>query len=359
MLGIHASVNSESLALNQRARSSGELVAAALARSWHRNPDKAKLSATEFASITPLLLQSGAGALAWWRLRDSSPPPEFDAEELHQAYRLHSIQAAVHETNIKQALKLFRDAGVEPILVKGWAIARHYPEIGLRPYGDIDLCVRPDQYDLAKVALHDAGDRLPVDLHKGMSLLDDRSWTEVFARSQLAVLDETEVRVLAPEDQLRVLCFHLLRHGVERPIGLCDIAVALESRASDFDWKTCLGSDRKRADWIACVIGLAKQLLDTDVGRLPFSIREHQPAWIVRCVLKSWGQNFSNHFTQAAPMAFYRHHPRGLARALAARWPTPIMGTVGVGGSFNSLPRFPYQLGYLLLRSARFLKHQS
>jgi len=29
--------------------------------------------------------------------------------------------------------------GVEPILGKGWAIARLYPERGMRPYGDIDL----------------------------------------------------------------------------------------------------------------------------------------------------------------------------------------------------------------------------
>jgi hypothetical protein len=57
-------------------------------------------------------------------------------------------------------------------------------------------------------------------------------------------------------------------------------------------------------------------------------------------------------------MDFYARHPRGLVQALAARWPTPIISTVSVGGSFNRLPRFPYQLGYLLIRSLRFLTGQ-
>ncbi|HKR61386.1 MAG TPA: nucleotidyltransferase family protein, partial [Pyrinomonadaceae bacterium] len=213
-------------------KTSGELVAATLAGSWREQTKEPQLSTTELTSITPLLLQSGAGALTWWRLRNSPLANESALGELQQAYRLHALQAVLHEINLQKVFKLLQTAGVEAILVKGWSIARLYPEIGLRPYGDIDLCVAPDQYALAQDALREPGDRYPLDLHVGTSMLDDRSWDEVFARSQLVVLDETVVRVLAPEDHLRVLCFHLLRHGVERPIGLCDIAVALEQRAT-------------------------------------------------------------------------------------------------------------------------------
>ncbi|MDQ3472102.1 MAG: hypothetical protein M3447_00045, partial [Acidobacteriota bacterium] len=143
------------------------------------------------------------------------------------------------------------------------------------------------------------------------------------------------------------------------PIGLCDIAVALESRAADFDWSKCLGKTKKHVDWIGCVIGLARELLGAEPGEIPIRLKERQPTWIVRTVLKAWGRSFSSHFTQQAPLDFYARHPRGLVQALAARWPTPIVGTVGVGGSFNRLPRFPYQLGYLLVRSLRFIKHMS
>jgi hypothetical protein len=344
------------MALKESATSRGALVAAFLAGSWRQQPNEPSLTPTELLNITPLLLESGAGALAWRRLRNSTLAATSVAGEMQQAYRLHALQAAVHESNIKQVLKLLRSADVEPLLVKGWAIARLYPESGLRPYGDIDLCVRSKDYLKAGKVLREAGDRCPVDLHKGTGLLDYHDWDELFSRSQLLPLDETSVRVLAPEDHLRVLCFHLLRHGIERPIGLCDIAVALESRSLDFDWTRCLGKTQKHADWIACVMGLARELLGADLGEIPIQIKQHQPTWIVRTVLKAWGRSFSCHFTQQAPMDFYAHHPRGLVQALVARWPTPIVGTVGVGGSFNRLPRFPYQLGYLIVRSLRFMK---
>ena len=347
------------MALREFARARGELVAALLARSWRQQPGEPSLSAAELVNITPLLLQSGAGALAWRRLRNSPFATTPDANELQQAYRLHALQAAVHETNIKKVLTLLRSADVEPLLVKGWAIARFYLETGLRPYGDIDLCVHPADYVKAREALSDAGDRYPVDLHQGTASLDYHDWDELFSRSQLVPLDETSVRVLSPEDHLRVLCFHLLRHGVERPIGLCDIAVALESRPDDFDWSKCFGKTQKHGDWIRCVIGLARELLDADVGEIPFPLKEHQLPWIVRTVLNAWGRSFSSHFSQQAPMDFYAHHPRGLVQALAGRWPTPIVGTVGVGGSFNRLPRFPYQVGYVVLRSLRFVRQVS
>ena len=340
-------------------KTSGELVAATLSGSWRKRPHGPDISPDELAQITPLLLQSGAGALTWWRLRDSPLSLEPTSAEFHQAYRLHAIQSAVHETNLQQVLKVLRQGGIEPILVKGWAIARLYPETGLRPYGDFDLCVNAAQYVDARATLLKSELHCPVDLHKGTDLLDDRSWSEIFERSKLVTLNETDVRVPSAEDHFRLLCFHLLRHGVERPIGLCDIAVALESRGPDFDWKTCLGTNHKHADWIACVIGLAQELLTADVGEFPFSIKRNYPAWILKSVLKAWGQDFSAHFSKAAPLEFYRQHPRGLASALRARWPAPIVGTVGVGGSFNRFPRFPYQFGYLLVRSLRFLRQVS
>ena len=336
---------------------SGELVAAVLGASWRQTPAAPDLSTAELTKVTPLLLESGAGALAWCSVRNSQLKATPAATELQQAYRLHAIQAALHEIKIKQVLVLFRSAGVESLLVKGWAIARLYLEPGIRPYGDIDLCVRPEDYRTARDVLRAAGDRYPVDLHKGTDLLDDREWDELIARSQLVPLDDVAVRVLSAEDHLRVLCFHLLRHGVERSIGLCDIAVALESRPRDFAWHVCLGENRTRANWIACTIGLARQLLGAETGDTPLAVRaERPPPWLVKCVLKAWGRPFSAHFTQQNSMGFYLHHPRGLVQALAARWPTPIVGTVGAGGAFNKLPRFPYQLGYLLIRSGRFLK---
>jgi hypothetical protein len=88
---------------------------------------------------------------------------------LHDAYRQARLAALVHEQEIKHVLSLLRAVDIEPVLVKGWAIARLYPDRALRPYGDIDLCVRPDQFEKAAAALKSlesiAGHY--VDLHSG------------------------------------------------------------------------------------------------------------------------------------------------------------------------------------------------
>lgn len=346
----------------------GRVIAEVLSKSWRDVPPALESSAAELTAVTPLLLASGGAALAWRRLRTSALRATPAAVELQQAYRLHTLQAALHEHNIKQVFALLRAAGIEPLLVKGWAVARLYPERGARPYGDIDLCVRPADFKTARAVLGSAGDKYPVDLHQGtgartdrrrvdMRALDDRSWDTLFERSELVPLDDIKVRVLSAEDHLRVLCFHLLRHGVERPIGLCDIAVAVEARPPDFAWDICLGTNPRRADWIACTIALAHCILDARTDDTPVAHRaETLPGWLVNAVLDRWAVSFTNHFTRAEPMSFQLHHPAGIVQAFARRWPTPILGTVGVGGAFNNLPRFPYQLGYFLRRSGWFLK---
>jgi hypothetical protein len=48
-------------------------------------------------------------------------------------------------------------------------------------------------------------------------------------------LNGAKIRILGAEDHLRLLCLHLLKHGAWRPLWLCDVAAALESRPSSFD----------------------------------------------------------------------------------------------------------------------------
>lgn len=342
--------------------SRGRLVALALAGAWRRSPTAPEISAEELVEVTPLLLGSGAGALGWWRVRHSDLRSSSAALELQQAYRLCTLHAAIHEREIEQVFVLLRSAGVEPILVKGWAIARVYPEAGLRPYGDIDLCVRPEQYLTARGVLESPRGRgYWVDLHEGLVKLDDRDLDDVYARSQLVKLGEVDVRVLGPEDHLRVLCVHLLRHGAWRPLWLCDIAAAVEFRPADFDWDRCLSSNSRRADWVACSIGLAHQLLGAQVDDTPVAWRaKHLPTWLIPNVLEQWETPYP--MCQAPmrypePMATYVRHPNGAFQALRKRWPNAIEATVSVEGPLNELPRLPFQLAHCFSRAARFLTH--
>jgi hypothetical protein len=309
-----------------------------------------------------LLLKSGAGSLAWRCIRNH-PVSECEAgPQLESAYRLHSLQAAIHKTEIEEVILLLNSAGVVPVLVKGWAIARLYPEEGLRPYGDIDLCFGPDQYQKALLALKspDAAS-YSVDVHEGFAKLDSLPYDELMSRSEEARLGEAKFRLLGSEDQLRILCTHLLRHSAWRPLWLCDIGAAVESRPACFDWDRCLGTDKRVSDWVACSIGLANQLLEVRVDDTPVAQRAKQlPRWLIPGVIKNWDRPFPELYPPLAYLGLpaiptYLRRPRGLLKALRTRWPHPIEATIRMRGPFNEMPRLPFQIGNALVRIVRFL----
>ena len=128
----------------------GRLVAKALRHSWRSSiGNNFDLAPADFEAVMPLLYDSGAAGLGWWRIRESELRETPSGELLHQAFRLLTLQAAIHETKIQKAVCHLRANHVEPIVIKGWAIARRYPLPGLRPYGDIDLIIRREQYPIA------------------------------------------------------------------------------------------------------------------------------------------------------------------------------------------------------------------
>lgn len=342
------------------AKSRSSLVAKALAGSWRSHPPPLEISDTELDQIIPLLLGSGAAALGWWRILHSELDQHSgSAIELQQAYRLLALQDTLHEREIKKIFALLRSAGVEPLLVKGWAIARLYPETVLRPFGDVDICVRPEHFKLASERLKSSGgEGLWADLHAGFSELEDRSIEDLYARSQLVKIDDAAIRVLGAEDHLGLLAIHLLKHGAWRPLWLCDIGAVIESLPEEFDWDLCLGHNQRRASWITSAIGLAHHLLGARIDGLPVAERARRlPNWLVPNVLKEWETPFAINqppMKHSEPMSKYLRHPMGILKGLRNRWPNPIIATISLRGSFNNLPRWPYQLGNCLSRTTRF-----
>ena len=319
-------------------------------------PPPPSFSPAALTEVTPLLLRAGAASLGWWRVRSSELRTSAAGHELQQAYRFYTLQAGRQEGRIVQAITLLRSAGVEPLLVKGWAVARLYPERGLRPYGDLDLCVRPEQYAAAVAVLAaPAAEQLVVDLHKGLRQLHRPSLDDVYERSQLVPLGGVDVRILGPEDHLRHMCIHMLGHGAYRALWLCDIAVVLESLPENFDWEYLLGGGQRPADWVASSVCLAHELLGARLDGIPVAERaRHLPRWLLPSVLNQW--SIEEHYMDSVPsMAYSLRHPTQLAKALRLRWPNPIQATVGVGGPFNELPRLPFQLWECVLRTAYFV----
>jgi hypothetical protein len=170
-------------------------------------------------------------------------------------------------------------------------------------------------------------------------------------------LEGVTVRILGAEDHLRLLCLHWLRHDAWNPIGLCDIAAAFASRRPDFDWTIALGSDKKHADWMACAIGLAHQLLEVDVEGTPIAERAQRlPTWLVTEVLEQWETCLNSNYRDIAlaEVGPLLRSPSRLVKELSVRWHYPIRATMEVGGNFNQWPRAPYQVAAVLLRWTEF-----
>jgi hypothetical protein len=278
---------------------------------------------------------------------------------------MQELEAAVREQGIAQIVSLLRAGGVEALLVKGWAIARSYPEAGLRPYSDIDLCVRAAELPAAEAALPQPGERpCPVDLHPALPKLPahhfslyDRSFDALMLRSRWVRLHETAIRIPGPEDHLRLLCFHMLSHGVSSPLWLCDLAVAVESRPAEFDWDYCLSGNPRYSDWVACGIALAGELLGARIEDTPVAERARQlPRWLVPAVLRAWGAGRGAHTRpRLAPFVLQNwRRPDLLREEFRLHWRSPVEASVALRAPFNEAPRLPLQLAATLMRVPRF-----
>lgn len=339
------------------------LVRATLAGSWRKPPfPPLGISETQLDEVTPLLYGSGASALGWWRLRDTELASTPSARLLHQAYRLLTLQSAIHEKKIEKVFRILRQSSVDAILVKGWAAAGLYPDRALRPYGDIDLYLRREHFQTAQTILNSPEARdCWVDLHDVLSEIEDRSFDELFSRSRCVTVGLEQIRILGAEDHLALLSIHLLKHGAWRPLWLCDIGAAMESLPSDFDWDVCLGRSETRAGWISCSILLAHELLAANIDALPGLQRvDAPPRWMVKNISRQWASPFAINqppMSHPTPMASYLKNPKGLLNGLRNRWPNPIIATISIKGRFNNFPRLPYQIGNWALRAAQFLSH--
>ena len=334
----------------------GMLVARALEGSWRKDPSPCDLSKEELDEIAPILLKSGAAGLMWWRLSRAGRAET--QEDFFPAYKQQTLEAAVHEDDVAQVFRVLHQAQLDAILVKGWAIARSYPDPGLRHYSDLDLCVRTRDFANAVTLLEgDSTKEIWIDPHRGSAALDYVSEAELFERSVMVPLGEVSVRLPSPEDHLRILCLHLLRHGAWRPLWLCDVALALESREANFDWQIFFGNDSKRADWLACVLGLAHRLLGARVIGTPIAARAGRlPGWLIRAVLRRWGRWFNSDYRDQAWSSLLSHksEPIRLLEDIYFRC-DPIRATVETGGAFSNVPRLPYQLAALLRRTPEIM----
>jgi hypothetical protein len=153
--------------------------------------------------------------------------------------------------------------GVEPIVLKGPALASTiYPTRDLRPFGDLDLLIRPDDVARADGALRaleyapysnkptevddfhrvyaQPGRDCVVELHTdllqlGLPTACGATLWEGAERWELAGLQRPAL-MLGLEHQLLHLCVHLHLHGYRRLIWFIDLERLLRPRGAEVRW---------------------------------------------------------------------------------------------------------------------------
>lgn len=268
------------------------------------------------------------------------------------ALRLKHLNYKVHEYRIEKAWRRFTDAGFEPLLIKGWAAAQNYTNPLERQFNDVDLIVAPEDFQRAELFWQNytslSGDNTAIDLHCGARHLDTLSYEDLYAHSRSALCGQTEIRVLRPEDHLRVLCVHWLNDGGAKREKLWDIFYAVANRPPEFEWERSLdvvSSRRKR--WIVCAVGLAHKYLGLDVRGTPLADEvENLPKWLSRAVEKEWRSDVPQ-----LPLHLYLHDRREFWRQIKKRFPpNAIQATIEMEGDFDNKPRAFYQIGDMLYR---------
>jgi hypothetical protein len=270
-------------------------------------------------------------------------------EEILDEVRWNRLFLRKTESEISKIFEVYRSIGVEPILIKGWAAARSYPEGVPRNFTDIDLAIPSTDFD--KCLERNRTEQLTslnIDLHRELRHLDQTPWIELFDRTRTVELDGTQIRILAPEDHLRVICTHWLTDGGQYRERLWDIYYAVENRPDDFDWDLCLNSvSNTRRNWVVTAVAIAKKYLGLQTQDLPFNAELGEyPRWIDRALENEWKSDI-----RLRPIETCLGDRRELLRQIRRRIPpNPIRSTIECEAMFDNSSRLSLQLKTIALR---------
>lgn len=272
-----------------------------LKRCWTEVPPAFHVYSPIAARLLPMALRGGVIPLIASQMGQLDNLPGKLRRRYQQVSQLQMMRTAQNELRIPKVFQALQSHNIEPILIKGWSVARHYADPLKRSQMDIDICVQRDQLQAAEEVI--ARLEFPpgaIDLHGGIDDLSDRGWNSVFRRTQTVDLHGCEVRLLCDEDLLRLVCLHFWRHRCNRAVWLCDVAAFIENRNSDFDWDLCFSGRRHDTEKVRVSIALAVKLLDARLDEHWVGDAVHRlPEWLIQSVTARWAEDFDQ--TQTTP----------------------------------------------------------
>jgi hypothetical protein len=310
---------------------------------WRVDAPRLSIRPQLLAVIVPVLLGAGGGPIAWTRLGEAADEPS-----LRAVHRLQSAAGVAWQQITEQVMNCLRTAKVDAIVAKGWTVARRYPHLALRPYGDVDVLVRHCDLQRAETALTRDEVLLHVDLHWRWEGLTDTTFDRLLERSGEVCAATSIIRVLAPEDELRYLCLHYAKHGGARPLWLCDVGLLIERAPPDFDWFQVLGVPSSNRRAVEAVLNLAVSLL----GAAPTgsSWRAQTPEWLLHDTYATWLRGVL-HPSRTLRFRDISHLPNNLRE----RFPSALRATYLMGAHYGNRPRLPLRFAAMALRGAAFV----
>ncbi len=255
-----------------------------------------------------------------------------------------------------ECVSLLRSTGFEPVVIKGWAVARFYDTFWERVYSDCDVAFDPADFGRAVEYFSQAETRgIAADLHEGLRTFDNLPWEDLYSRSYNVDLDGTPIRVLADEDNLRVTALHWLTDGGVNKERLWDIYYLVKNRNEDFDWQRCLESNGPvRKTWVMAAIATARDHLELDLKGLPEKAQSFQlPEWYMKTLDKEWKRGVYPRRVLSTVLT----RPKLLAEQIYRRFPpNKIAATVATETPIDDSPRLSAQLKSLTYKVTPFAR---
>lgn len=213
--------------------------------------------------------QSVLGIVADVMLSDKEISPRLStkAEEKLKSFVMANMMTSERlDKLLSTSVRLLRDAGVRPVLLKGQGLAHYYPSPRLRQCGDIDLYVGRDDYmksyDVLKTIATKIDDArtlevgIHFDVHVGNLSVEVHRYTETYPTHKLdsiyqeaadkgttvgvVPLQIADIQVDTPSDVFNAFYVfgHMFRHFLYEGVGfrqLCDWMMFLHARKDHID----------------------------------------------------------------------------------------------------------------------------
>lgn len=215
---------------------------------------------------------------------------------------------------IGDVFKAFDRVGIQAMGLKDVHLTRLvYPDIGLRPMGDIDILIHREDYDKVAACLADLGfvplpdPNIPFTLKYAWAHHFHREADNIWLDVQWNVLqkewdtyqegnfdfeiermwrgaapmtvDDYHILAPAPEDVLFHLCLHLEGHAYAELILFCDIVELLRYHDCQLDWRYFVGISKKYRveSSVYYVLSLVQHLFKVSLPT--FLLQELEPAY--------------------------------------------------------------------------------